>query len=31
VSVSLIGRPSADWDLLSAGAALQAKLGTVAP
>jgi len=31
VSVSLIGRPSADWDLLAAGAALQAKLGTVAP
>jgi len=31
VSVSLIGRPFADWDLLAAGAALQAKLGTVAP
>ncbi len=31
VSVSLIGPPAADWDLLAAGAALQAELGTVAP
>jgi len=31
VSVSLIGRPGADWDLLAWGAALQAELGTVAP
>ena len=31
VGVSLIGRPGADWDLLAAGAALQAELGTVAP
>jgi aspartyl-tRNA(Asn)/glutamyl-tRNA(Gln) amidotransferase subunit A len=31
VSVSLIGRPGADWDLLAAGAALQDELGTVAP
>jgi len=31
VSVSLIGAPGADWDLLAAGAALQAELGTVAP
>jgi Asp-tRNA(Asn)/Glu-tRNA(Gln) amidotransferase A subunit family amidase len=30
-SVSLIGRPGADWDLLDAGAALQAELGTVSP
>jgi hypothetical protein len=29
--VSLIGRPGADWDLLAAGAALQAELGTVSP
>jgi len=31
VSISLIGRPGADWDLLAWGAALQAKLGTVTP
>jgi hypothetical protein len=31
VSVSLIGAPGADWDLLAAGATLQAELGTVAP
>ena len=31
VSVSLIGGPGADWDLLAAGAALQDELGTVAP
>ena len=31
VSVSLIGRPGADWDLLAAGAALQDELGTVSP
>jgi aspartyl-tRNA(Asn)/glutamyl-tRNA(Gln) amidotransferase subunit A len=31
VSVSLIGAPGADWDLLEAGAALQDELGTVAP
>jgi aspartyl-tRNA(Asn)/glutamyl-tRNA(Gln) amidotransferase subunit A len=31
VGVSLIGRPGADWDLLSWGTALQAELGTVAP
>ena len=30
VSVSLIGRLGADWDLLAAGAALQEELGTVA-
>ncbi len=30
-SVSLIGRPGSDWDLLAAGAALQAELGTVSP
>ena len=30
-SVSLIGPPRADWDLLAAGAALQAELGTFAP
>ena len=30
-SVSLIGRPGADWDLLSWGAALQDELGTVSP
>jgi Asp-tRNA(Asn)/Glu-tRNA(Gln) amidotransferase A subunit family amidase len=29
VSVSLVGAPGADWDLLTAGAALQAELGTV--
>jgi aspartyl-tRNA(Asn)/glutamyl-tRNA(Gln) amidotransferase subunit A len=31
VSVSLIGAPGADWDLLEAGAALQDELGTVSP
>ena len=31
VSVSLIGPSGTDWDLLAAGAALQEKLGTVAP
>jgi aspartyl-tRNA(Asn)/glutamyl-tRNA(Gln) amidotransferase subunit A len=31
VSVSLIGAPGADWDLLAWGCALQAKLGTVTP
>jgi aspartyl-tRNA(Asn)/glutamyl-tRNA(Gln) amidotransferase subunit A len=31
VSVSLIGRAGADWDLLAWGAALQDELGTVAP
>jgi Asp-tRNA(Asn)/Glu-tRNA(Gln) amidotransferase A subunit family amidase len=31
VSVSLIGAPGADWDLLAAGTALQAELGTVTP
>ena len=31
VSVSLVGAPGADWDLLAAGAALQAELGTVSP
>jgi aspartyl-tRNA(Asn)/glutamyl-tRNA(Gln) amidotransferase subunit A len=31
VSVSLIGPPGADWDLLSWGTALQDGLGTVAP
>ena len=31
VSVSLIGAPGADWDLLAWGADLQAKLGTVTP
>ena len=31
VSVSLIGRPGSDWDLLAWGASLQAVLGTVAP
>jgi aspartyl-tRNA(Asn)/glutamyl-tRNA(Gln) amidotransferase subunit A len=30
-SVSLIGAPGADWDVLAWGAALQAELGTVAP
>jgi aspartyl-tRNA(Asn)/glutamyl-tRNA(Gln) amidotransferase subunit A len=30
-SVSLIGRPGADWDLLSWGASLQDELGTVSP
>jgi aspartyl-tRNA(Asn)/glutamyl-tRNA(Gln) amidotransferase subunit A len=30
-SVSLIGPPGADWDLLAAGAALQAELGETAP
>jgi len=31
VSVSLIGRPRADWDVLAAGVALQAEIGTVSP
>ena len=31
VGVSLIGPPESDWDLLAAGASLQAELGTVAP
>jgi aspartyl-tRNA(Asn)/glutamyl-tRNA(Gln) amidotransferase subunit A len=31
VSVSLIGRPGADWDLLAWGAALEDELGTVTP
>jgi len=31
VSVSLIGAPAAEWDLLSWGAALQGRLGTVSP
>ncbi len=31
VSVSLIGTPGADWDLLAWGAALQDELGTVTP
>ena len=31
VSVSLIGAPGADWDLLDWGAALQGELGTVTP
>ncbi len=31
VSVSLIGAPGADWDLLAWGAALQEELGTVTP
>ncbi len=31
VSVSLIGAPGADWDLLAWGAELQAELGTVSP
>jgi aspartyl-tRNA(Asn)/glutamyl-tRNA(Gln) amidotransferase subunit A len=31
VSISLIGRPGADWDLLAWGAALQARLGSVTP
>jgi aspartyl-tRNA(Asn)/glutamyl-tRNA(Gln) amidotransferase subunit A len=31
VSVSLIGAPGADWDLLAWGAELQVELGTVAP
>ena len=30
-SVSLIGAPGADWDVLAWGAALQAELGTVSP
>ena len=30
-SVSLIGRPGADWDLLAWGVALQGELGTVSP
>jgi aspartyl-tRNA(Asn)/glutamyl-tRNA(Gln) amidotransferase subunit A len=31
VSISLVGPPHADWDLLAAGAALQVELGTFAP
>jgi aspartyl-tRNA(Asn)/glutamyl-tRNA(Gln) amidotransferase subunit A len=31
VSVSLVGRAHADWELLAIGAALQAKIGTFAP
>jgi mandelamide amidase len=31
VSVSLVGPPHADWDLLAAGATLEAGLGTFAP
>ena len=31
VSVSLIGAPGSDWDLLAWGTALQAELGTVSP
>lgn len=31
VSVSLIGAPGSDWDLLTWGAALQRELGTVSP
>jgi Asp-tRNA(Asn)/Glu-tRNA(Gln) amidotransferase A subunit family amidase len=31
VSVSLIGAPGSEWDLLAWGAALQARLGTVSP
>jgi aspartyl-tRNA(Asn)/glutamyl-tRNA(Gln) amidotransferase subunit A len=31
VSVSLIGRPGSDWDLLAWGAELQRELGTVEP
>ena len=31
VSVSLVGAPGADWDLLAAGTALQVELGTVSP
>ena len=31
VSVSLIGAPGSDWDLLAWGVALQEKLGTVSP
>jgi aspartyl-tRNA(Asn)/glutamyl-tRNA(Gln) amidotransferase subunit A len=31
VSVSLVGAPHAEWDLLSAGAALQAEIGTFEP
>jgi Asp-tRNA(Asn)/Glu-tRNA(Gln) amidotransferase A subunit family amidase len=31
VSVSLIGPPGSDWDLLAVGAALQDELGTVSP
>jgi aspartyl-tRNA(Asn)/glutamyl-tRNA(Gln) amidotransferase subunit A len=30
-SVSLVGPPGSDWDLIAAGAALQAELGTVSP
>jgi len=31
VSASLVGAPQAEWDLLAAGAALQAEIGTFAP
>ena len=31
VSVSLVGAPGSDWDLLAWGGALQAELGTVSP
>jgi aspartyl-tRNA(Asn)/glutamyl-tRNA(Gln) amidotransferase subunit A len=31
VSVSLIGQPGSEWDLLAAGASLQDRLGTVSP
>ena len=31
VSVSLVGAPGSDWDLLEWGAALQNELGTVTP
>jgi aspartyl-tRNA(Asn)/glutamyl-tRNA(Gln) amidotransferase subunit A len=31
VSVSLIGAPGSEWDLLAAGASLQDRLGTVSP
>ena len=31
VSVSLIGPPGSEWDLLAAGASLQGRLGTVSP
>jgi hypothetical protein len=31
VSVSLIGAPGSEWDLLAWGSALQADLGTVSP
>ena len=31
MSVSLVGAPGADWDVLAWGTALQAELGTVSP